>query len=59
MRDGMRHLPFVLVIFILAVLAMTNQAVGADYKVFVTLLAPTLWLGLYFLFGSDRAARKQ
>ena len=55
MSDPLRHLPFALVVFLLLVLGLTDQAVGADAKIFVTLLAPVLWLGLYVLFGSDRA----
>jgi len=56
MRDVGRHLPFALVIFLMLVLGLTVQAVGAEPKILATLLAPTLWLGLYFVFGSDRSA---
>lgn len=59
MQNLFKHLPFALVIFLLLVLGMTDQAAGAEPRVLVTLLAPTLWLGLYLLFGSSRAASKE
>ncbi len=55
MRDPFRHLPFALVIFILLVTGATDLGLDAGFKVLVTLLAPVLWLGLYLLFGTDRA----
>ncbi len=59
LQDLFRHLPFALVVFLLAVLGMTDQVVGAEPRVLVTLLAPMLWLGLYLLFGSSRATSKE
>ena len=58
MQDLFKHLPFALVFFIVLMMGLTNQAIGAESRVFVTLLAPIFWLGLYLLFGSDRAAGK-
>ena len=51
-----RHLPFALVIFLVLVLGLTDQAIGAEPKILASLLAPVLWLGLYVFLGSDRAA---
>lgn len=56
MKEPLRHLPFALVVFILLLTGATDLAIGAEPKVLVTLLAPTLWLGLYIL-GSDHATR--
>jgi len=50
-----RHLPFALVIFLVLVLGLTDQAIGAEPKILASLLAPVLWLGLYVFLGSDRA----
>ncbi len=50
-----RHLPLVLVLFILLFTGLTDLAIGANGRVLVTLLAPALWRGLYFL-GRDRPA---
>lgn len=55
MRDPFRHLPFALVIFIVLVTGATDLGLDAGVQVLVTLLAPVLWLGLYILFGTDRA----
>jgi hypothetical protein len=52
----MKHLPFILLAFLVLILGLTDQAVAAEPKILATLLAPTLWLGLYVLLGSDRAA---
>jgi hypothetical protein len=59
LQHTFKHLPFALVVFLLAVLGIANQAVDADLRMSVTLLAPILWLGLYLLFGSDRPASKE
>lgn len=56
MQDPLRHLPFALVLFIVLITGATDLGLGAEPKVLVTLLAPVLWLGLYLLFGADRAA---
>ncbi len=56
MQAPSRHLPFALVIFIVFITGATDLGLGAEPKVLVTLLAPVLWLGLYLLFGADRAA---
>ena len=56
MRYFGQHLPFALVTFLLLVLGLTDQAVGAEPKILATLLAPVLWLGLYVFLGSDQAA---
>lgn len=52
----MRHLPFILVLFLVLFLGATDLAVRVDVPVLMSLLAPILWLGLYLL-GADRAAR--
>lgn len=52
----MKHLPFALLLFLALFLSATDLAIGVDARVLATLLAPMLWLGLYWL-GSDRAAR--
>lgn len=57
MKDLLRHLPFVLVAFIVLLIGFVDLAVRVETPALVTLLAPTLWLGLYLLFGADRAAR--
>jgi hypothetical protein len=49
MKDPLRHLPFLLVLFLLVFVGATDLAIGADYRVLVTLLAPALWVGLYLL----------
>ncbi len=51
----LRHLPFVLVLFLLLFTGMTDLAVAVDGRVLATLLAPTCWLVLYLL-GKDRTA---
>jgi hypothetical protein len=56
-RDPLRHLPFALVVFIILLTGATDLAIGAEPRVFVTLLAPTLWLGLYLL-GANRTANE-
>lgn len=56
MHDPLRHLPFLLVLFIILFTGLTDAAVDAGARVMVTLLAPALWLGLYLL-GSDRSPR--
>lgn len=52
----LKHLPFVLLLFLVLLLGATDLAIGVDTRVLATLLAPILWLGLYWL-GSDRAAQ--
>jgi hypothetical protein len=54
-----RHLPFALVAFIVLSIGLVDLAVHVESSAFVTLLAPILWLGLYFLFGADRAANPE
>jgi hypothetical protein len=58
LTDLLYHLPLVLVVFVIVLLGVTDLAIGVESPVLVTLLAPTLWVGLYFL-GSNRAARKE
>src|SRR6266545_387623 len=55
----LKHLPFALFRFLVVVLAITDQAVSVEPKIFVTLLAPSLWLGLYILLGSERAVNEK
>ncbi len=45
----LRHLPFVLVLFLLLFTGLTDLAVGVEPRVLTTLLAPILWLVLYLL----------
>ncbi len=52
----MRHLPFALVAFIVLLIGLVDLAVHVDWRALATLLAPIFWLGLYLLFGADRAA---
>ncbi len=54
LKDPLRHLPFALVIFLIVTLGFADLSVAADSRTFVTILAPTLWLGVYLLFGTDR-----
>lgn len=49
MRDPLRHLPAVLVLFIVLFTGLTDLAIGAEPRVLVTLLAPVFWLGMYLL----------
>ncbi len=58
MIDLRYHLPLALVIFVIVLLGVTDLAIGVGLSVLVTLLAPTLWVGFYFL-GSNRVARKE
>ncbi len=57
-RDPLRHLPFLIVLFILLVTGSTDLAVGVEPRVLVALLAPVLWLGLYLL-GTTREPGKE
>ncbi len=50
----MRHLPFVLVAFIVLAIGVVDLAVHVEFSALVTLLAPVFWLGTYMLFGADR-----
>ena len=50
----LKHLPLIALLFFILVLGLTLQTVNADARVYFTLLAPVLWLGLYVL-GSDHA----
>lgn len=59
LQDLFKHLPFVLIVFLVVIMGTTDQAVGAESRVYVTLLAPILWLGLYLLFCTDRVAGKE
>jgi hypothetical protein len=58
LKDWLRHLPFMLVLFIVLYVAFVDLSIRADSHVLVTLLAPILWLGLYLL-GSDHAASER
>lgn len=57
MNQPLRHLPLALVLFIVFFTGLTDVAIGVEPRVLVTLLAPLLWLGLYFL-GSERMTHK-
>jgi hypothetical protein len=57
-KDPWRHLPFLLVLFIILFTGLTDVAIDAGGRVLVTLLAPALWLGLYLL-GHERAGSKE
>ena len=54
-KDPLRHLPFALVAFIVLLIGFVDLAVHVEWNTLVTLLAPILWLGLYFAIGTDRA----
>ncbi len=56
MNNPLHHLPFALVAFVVLLIGLVDLAVHVDWHALVTLLAPILWLGLYLLFGADRAA---
>jgi len=56
--DLLYHLPLALIVFVIILLGATDLAIGVERPVLATLLAPTLWVGLYFL-GSHRATRKE
>ncbi len=58
MKDPLRHLPFLLVLFIILFTGLTDLTIDAGPRVLVTLLAPALWLGLYLL-GIDRTGSKE
>ena len=49
LRDSARHLPFTLVVFLVLFLGFVDLSLRLDWQVLVTLLAPILWLGLYWL----------
>lgn len=49
MKRGLDYFPFVLIAFLILMLGLTNQAVGADVRAMATLLAPMLWIGLGLL----------
>jgi hypothetical protein len=55
----MRHLPFVLVAFIVISLGVVGLAVHFEFSALVTLLAPIFWLGVYVLFGTDRLTDRE
>lgn len=57
MKTIIDHMPLLLVLFLMFILGATDLAMQFDVKVLVTLLAPALWIGLYFL-GSNRAERE-
>jgi len=50
----LKHLPFISLAFLILILGLTLLTVSAEPRIYVTLLAPMFWLGLYLL-GSDRA----
>jgi hypothetical protein len=50
----MRHLPFVLVAFIVLSIGVVDLGVHVEFGALVALLAPIFWLGVYVLFGADR-----
>ncbi|CAG0962116.1 hypothetical protein ANRL3_00945 [Anaerolineae bacterium] len=51
MKDALYHLPFGLVALWCLGLFATDFVFGANARVMATLLAPVLWLGLYWLAG--------
>ncbi len=57
-NDPLRHLPFLIVLFIILFTGLTDVAIGVEPRVLVTLLAPALWLGLYLL-GKTRTASEE
>ncbi len=57
MKALIYHLPLLLVLFLMLLLGATDLALRVDSKALVTLLAPALWVGLYFL-GSNRTTRE-
>ena len=59
MSNVMRHLPFVLVVFVVLVIGVVDLAVHVEFSAFVTLLAPIFWLGLYVLSGAGRPADQE
>ena len=59
MRDPLRHLPFALVAFTVLLIGFVDVAVHVEWHALVTLLAPILWLGLYFVLGADRATERK
>jgi hypothetical protein len=54
-----RHMPFVLVLFIVLAIGLVDLGVHVESAAFVTLLAPIFWLGVYILFGADRPAHQE
>ena len=57
MKALLDHFPLLLAIFLWIMLGWTDFAMNVGPQVLVTLLAPALWIGLYFL-GSKRAAQE-
>ncbi len=57
MKALFAHVPLLLVLFLVLILSATDLAMQFDANVLVTLLAPVLWIGLYFL-GSTRTVRE-
>ena len=55
----MRHMPFVLVLFIVLLIGLVDLGVHVESAAFVTLLAPIFWLGLYVLFGADHPTSQE
>ena len=55
LKDQLCHLPFALVAFIVLLLGLVDLAVRVQASALATVLAPVFWLGMYFLFGADRA----
>jgi len=56
LKEPLRHLPFMLVAFIVLFIGFVDLAVHVETNALITLLAPALWLGLYLLSGASRAA---
>ena len=52
------HLPFWLVVLLVVWLGVADWSLSNDYRLLATLLAPILWLGLYWL-GEDRAPARE
>ncbi len=53
MEKFFRHLPFSLIVFLVLSLGLTDLALHLAPGVLLTLLAPILWLGVYWL-GAPR-----
>ena len=52
MKAFVEHVPWWLALFVVFILGATDLAMQFDARVLITLLAPALWIGFYFL-GSD------
>ena len=58
LKEFGRHLPFMLVVFLVLFFAFIDLSIRTEFAVLVTLLAPVLWLGLYWL-GSNPAKGRE